>query len=79
MSSGKGAAGTGFQVTLEIESAFPVSEGDNNQKFPRSVLVGVDRATGVVVGKAGFHLFREADVELSGVFEASEDINVVHA
>ena len=78
MSSGKGAAGPSLQITLKIQCSFPVGEGNEDSEFPRLVLLGVNGATGIVMSKTGFHIFREADIELSGIFEAIESASVVH-
>ena len=58
----KGAAGTGFQIALELNSPLLVGEFDGDVELPRAVARSVRAAAGVVIGEAGEHVVREADV-----------------
>ena len=52
-SSSKGAAGAGFQIALEVDSALLVRKFDGDVKLPGAIARGVGAAAGVVVGEAG--------------------------
>ena len=52
----KGAAGTGFQIALELNSPLLVGEFDGDVELPRAVARSVRAAAGVVIGEAGEHV-----------------------
>jgi hypothetical protein len=58
----EGAAGTRFQISLEIDSALLVWEFDGDVQLPGTVARGVRAAAGVVVGGAGGYVVGVADV-----------------
>jgi hypothetical protein len=53
----KGLAGMGFQIFLECQGFFTISERGVCDQFPRLVLRGMRRLAVVVGVKAGFKIF----------------------
>jgi hypothetical protein len=64
MSRGKGATRAGFQIALESESGFTISEGHGDFKFPWAVFGGVRAMTCIVIHEALLHVFSEPNVVL---------------
>ena len=60
----EGAAGTGLQIALELDSPLLVRKFDGDVELPWAVARGVGAAAGVVVGEAGADVRGVTDVEV---------------
>src|SRR5215213_2969710 len=71
----KGAAGTGLQITLEVECALLVRKFDGDVQLPGSVARRVRAAAAVVVGEAGGGVVGEADVWTARIIHAAQNVD----
>jgi hypothetical protein len=71
----KGAARTGLQIALELDSPLLVRELDGDVENPRAVARGVGATAGVVVSEAGADVVCEADIWTARIAHTAQDVD----
>ena len=75
---GEGKTGTGFEVALESGCFFLAWESDGGFQFPRSMLRGMGRTFGIVLGQPSVEIVGEANIALFGATQAADVIDGPH-
>jgi len=71
-------AGTGFEVAFEITSTPQSVEGYIGLQAPRGIPFTVAALSSIVLLEAGFEILGSADVIPGRIFQADQDVDVVH-
>ena len=79
MSVGEGAAGTGFEVFLEIESTVIVGECERGDQLPGLVSGRVDRLPAVMCSHPLVHVGCRPDIALVRVGKTFQQVDVLHS
>ena len=74
----EGFAGVGFQILFKIKRPLTVFKRQVSHRLPWFEFRGVGRLTPVVCIEPRFEIFGESDVGLIRIWNASQEIDVVH-